>query len=182
MLAEGERSQVIVLEYVPLESPQKAPLDKHLGYLRLDGHRVQVRDKTMLDVGLPLELPLADPHVPDSTDSEQLDEGGLQGYLDEALDESVDSEGLLWSCPQSMEVLAYQRELVVIQRHVRLVQHLLLHNASLPSRDCALEHVKLPLIPAPILGLLSHRTDLEDPPEELSAPALGQPAPLEELE
>ena len=36
----------------------------------------------MLDVGLPLELPLADPHVSHSTDSEQLDEGGLQGYLD----------------------------------------------------------------------------------------------------
>ena len=42
VLAEGERTHVIVLEYVPLKGPQKAPLDKHLGYLRLDGHRVQV--------------------------------------------------------------------------------------------------------------------------------------------
>lgn len=136
----------------------------------------------MLDVGLPLELPLADPHVSHSTDSEQLDEGSLQGCLDEALHEAICCEGLLWSRPQSMEVLAYQRELVVIQCHVSLVQHLLLHDTSLPSRDCALKHIKLPLIPASILGLLSHRTDLEDPPEELSAPALGQPASLEELD
>ena len=96
--------------------------------------------------------------------------------------EAIRGEGLLWSRPQSMEVLAYQRELVVIQGHIRLVQHLLLHDSSLPSRYCALEHIKLPLIPASILGLLSHRTDLEDPPEELSAPALGQPASLEELD
>ena len=81
-----------------------------------------------------------------------------------------------------MEVLAYQRELVVIQRHIRLVQHLLLHDTSLPSRDCVHKHIKLPLIPAPILGLLSHRADLEDPPEELPAPALGQPASLEEFD
>ena len=136
----------------------------------------------MTDVGLPLELPLADSHVSHSTNSKQLDEGSLQGYLDEALHEAIHSEGLLWSCPQSMEVLAYQRELVVIQRHIRLVQHLLLHNTSLPSRDCALKHIKLPLIPASILGLLSHRADLKDPPEELTTSALGQPASLEELD
>ena len=42
VLAEGERTEVIVLEYVLLKGPQKAPLNKHLGYLRLDSHRVQV--------------------------------------------------------------------------------------------------------------------------------------------
>ena len=102
--------------------------------------------------------------------------------MDKTLHEATRGKSLPWSCLQGMKVLAYQRELVVIQRHVRLVQHLLLHDSSLPRRNRALKHIKLLLIPASILGLLSRRANLEDAPEELSGSALDQPASLEELD
>ena len=80
--------------------------------------------------------------------------------------EHAHCDGLLWSGFQGVEMSAHQGELVVIQCHVRLVEHFLFLNTLLPCADCTLEHIKLALIPGSILGLVALASLLYDSSEK----------------
>ena len=166
MLAEGKGPYIVVLEHVHLQRFKVLSLHKQLCNLGLHSHGMQVRDESVADISLSLLLPLAYAQVLHSADLEKLIKWSLDGQVIQAMHEHAHCDGLLWSGFQGVEMSAHQGELVVIQCHVRLVEHFLFLNTLLPCADCTLEHIKLALIPGSILGLVALASLLYDSSEK----------------
>ena len=181
VLSEGQGPDVVVPEDMALQGLQILALDEELGYLCLDSHSFEIRHESVADILLSLLLPFADAHVLGGAHSQQLIEG-LPLVAKQALDKPIHCDGLLRSHFEGVEVFALQSELVVIECHVGLVEHLFLLNTFLPGVHGILQHIILALVPASQLSLVSLLAALEHAPQKLPRARERQPPPLEELQ
>lgn len=81
-----------------------------------------------------------------------------------------------------METSAYQRQLVVIECGVSLVQHVLLSHSLFPSCKGALQNIELALIPCPVVSLVSLSALVKDLSKDESCAYLRLPSTLEKLQ